>query len=274
VKAILFDLDETIILDEPVSLEAFRTAAALAAPAGADPVRLARDAGAIAQRLWAAGPENEYCKRIGHSAWEGLWARYDSGDHPAIATLRAWVPGYRVRVWQEALAAHGVAVPAVAAPAGAEGPGDLAGAMAEAWFRARRRYPCYPEIDRLLNLLRMRGYSLGIVTNGVPDLQREKIAGCSVSHLFHAAVVSGEVDCGKPEPGIFRHICGELGVAPGECVMVGDNPGRDVAGARNAGMKAVWVQRGARLRDDRYPADLECRDLSALIPWLDHLEGA
>jgi putative hydrolase of the HAD superfamily len=56
--------------------------------------------------------------------------------------------------------------------------------------------------------------------------------------------------------------------------MVGDNPGRDVAGARNAGMKAVWVQRGARLRDDRYPADLECRDLSALIPWLDHLEGA
>jgi putative hydrolase of the HAD superfamily len=264
VKAILFDLDETIILDEPVSLDAFRTAAGLSAPVGAEPARLAREAGSAARRLWEAGPQYAYCKRIGHSAWEGLWAKYDKGDHPAIATLREWAPGYRVRVWEEALTAQGVH--------GGAG-GGMAAAMADAWAKARRRYPRYPEIDGLLAELRQRGYRLGIVTNGVPDLQREKIAGCGVAHLFDAAVVSGEVDCGKPERTIFDHICREMGVATAECVMVGDNPARDVAGARSVGMKAVWVRRGERTRDERHPADLDCSDLSAMLPWLEHLEG-
>lgn len=261
-KAVLFDLDETIILDEAVSQEAFRSAARLALPDGAASERLARRAGEVAQRLWESGPEAAYCKRIGHSAWEGLWARYDRGEHPAIGVLRNWAPGYRTAVWREALAAESVA----------EGEG-LPATQAAAFFGARRRYPCYPEIHELLTGLLQRGYRLGIVTNGVPDLQREKLEGCGLAHLFHASVVSGEIDIGKPEQGIFDHICRELGVAPEECVMVGDNPGRDVAGAMAAGMKSVWVSRGHRERDSRYPADLECTDLSAMLPWLDKLEG-
>jgi len=50
--------------------------------------------------------------------------------------------------------------------------------------------------------------------------------------------------------------------------VVGDNPGRDVLGAHNAGMQSVWVQRHGRSRDERYPASLECTDLRALVPWL------
>ncbi len=259
VKAILFDLDETIILDEPVLLDAFRAAADLAEPLGADTTRLAATAWQVARRLWADSPHFAYCDRIGHSAGEGLWARYDAGEHEAIAGLRAWAPGYRVAVWQWALAEQGLASD------------PLPAAMAERFFQARRRYPRFPEIDPLLSALRKRGYLLGIVTNGVPDLQREKIAGCGVAHLFHASVVSGEVDTGKPHPGIFLHICRELGVDPGECVMVGDNPGRDVAGARAAGMRSVWVQRHGRAPDPRHPADLTCTDLSAMLPWLEGL---
>ncbi|MFZ5814716.1 MAG: HAD family hydrolase [Bacillota bacterium] len=260
IKAILFDLDETIILDEPVMREAFLAAAELARPRGADPERLVSRAWETARRLWAEGPYHGYCDRIGHSAGEGLWARYDRGEHPAIAGLRAWAPGYRLAVWREALAEQQMADEALAA------------AMAERFGQVRRRYPRFPEIDPLLAALRERGYRLGIVTNGVPDLQREKLAGCGVAHLFDASVVSGEIDCGKPDPGIFRHICGELGVEMGECVMVGDNPGRDVAGAIASGMRSVWVQRHGREPDPRYPADLVCTDLSAMLPWLEQLQ--
>ncbi|MDF2631149.1 MAG: putative hydrolase of the superfamily [Symbiobacteriaceae bacterium] len=261
-KAILFDLDETIIHDDAVGDAAYLAAASLAAPLGADPARLAHDAEAVAERLWAAGPYFEYSNRIGHSATEGLWAGYAYGDHPAIAGLRAWTKPFRTQIWAEALALQGIA----AEPA-------LPEAMAARFFAARRHYPLYPEIEGLLAHLKAQGYLLGIVTNGVPDLQREKIAGCSVSPLFDAAIVSGEIDCGKPAPGIFAHICRELGVAPAECVMVGDNPARDVAGAIAARMKSVWVQRNNRIPSDRYPASLSCTDLSAMIPWLTSLSS-
>lgn len=267
IRAILFDLDDTIILDDPVLEEAFRQAADLARPLGADTARLGRVAREVARRLWADGPHFAYCDRIGHSAGEGLWARYETGEHPAIAGLREWAPGYRLAVWREALAEQGLA------GSGSDLPDlpDLPAAMVARFWEARRRYPRFPEIDGLLTALRERGYLLGIVTNGVPDLQREKIAGCGVAELFDASVVSGEIDCGKPDLGIFRHICRELGVSPAESVMVGDNPGRDVAGAKAAGMRSVWVQRHGRAADPRYPADLTCTDLSAMLPWLEGL---
>jgi putative hydrolase of the HAD superfamily len=258
VRAILFDLDETLILDEPVTRAALAEAAALAGP-GVDQARLAERAWSEARRLWAEGPYAAYCERIGHSAAEGLWARYDRGEHPAIAGLRAWAPGYRTAAWQAALAAQGIR------------DDDLARSMAGRFAAARRRYPRYPEVDPLLAALRARGLRLGIVTNGVPDLQRTKLAGSGLEEAFDAVVISGEIDCGKPDPGIFHHILGEMGVPPAEAVMVGDNPGRDVAGGRAAGLRTVWVQRNGRARDPRHPADLECTDLSAILPWLDGL---
>ncbi|HLO03241.1 MAG TPA: HAD family hydrolase, partial [Symbiobacteriaceae bacterium] len=247
-KAILFDLDETLILDEAVSHEAFRAAAALAEPLGLKSAALAESAGRIARKLWQAGPAYEYCLRIGHSAWEGLWAEYDRGDHPLIAILREWAPGYQIAVWQQALAEVGGAP-----EASTGGGGALPAAMAARFKEARRSYPLYPEIPELLTSLKARGYKLGIVTNGVPDLQRRKLDGCGLLPLFDAAVASGEIDCGKPDPGIFHHICTQLGVQPAACVMVGDNPERDVAGAMAAGMAAVWVSRNGRPRDERFP---------------------
>ena len=144
----------------------------------------------------------------------------------------------------------------------------LAQAAVDQFMVSRRNYPLYPEVPALLQALKQQGFRLGIVTNGVPDLQREKIAGCPVAGRFHASVVSGEIDCGKPDPGIFDHICRELNVEPHQCVMVGDNPERDVAGAMAAGMKSVWVQRNGRPRDLRYPGDLACADLSEMEAWL------
>lgn len=261
IKALLFDLDDTIILDEPVTREAFAQAALLAAALPqVDTGRLASAAAAAAQRLWAASDQAAYCQRIGHSAWEGLWAPYETDSHPSLVALRDWAPGYRVASWREALAEQNVVDDALAA------------AMAAKFIEVRRSYPRFADFDSLVAALGDR-YLLGIVTNGVPDLQQMKIDHCGVRHLFQAAVISGGIDCGKPDPGIFRHICAELGVELHECVMIGDNPARDVAGAIASGMRSVWVSRGGRPRDERYPADLECEDLMAILPWLDRLEA-
>jgi len=53
---------------------------------------------------------------------------------------------------------------------------------------------------------------------------------------------------------IFLRAAQRLGVAPHECVMVGDNPEADMMGAMNVGMKAVW--REGHLA---WPAELTAR---------------
>ncbi|GIW24367.1 HAD family hydrolase [Meiothermus sp.] len=258
IRAVLFDLDETLILDHPVSLHALRSCAFYAASwYSLDIPRLIQAAEENAVRLWRASPVFDYTQRIGHSAGEGLWARYEVQTHPALKILHDWAPAFRVAVWRESLDEQGVHDDA------------LCEALAHRYLSERRLYPRYPEIDRLLKAL--SGYRLGIVTNGVPDLQREKLEGCLLQDRFDAVAVSGELDIGKPEPGIFEQICKELGVEPSECVMVGDNPERDVAGAAGVGMKSVWVERGFKPKDPRYKADLEVSNLLEMLPWLETL---
>ncbi|RDI95528.1 HAD family hydrolase [Meiothermus sp. QL-1] len=255
VRAILFDLDETLILDHPVSHHALRSCALYASSwYSLDTDRLVQAAEEAALRLWQTSPVYAYTQRIGHSAGEGLWARYTVQTHPALKTLHDWAPGFRVAVWQEALADQGIHDEA------------LCEALACRYLGARRLFPRYPEVDALLKAL--RGYRLGLVTNGVPDLQREKLEGALLEQYFEVVAVSGELDMGKPERGIFEWACQGLGVEPAECVMVGDNPERDVAGAIQAGMRSVWVKRGFKPRDPRYRADLEVKSLLELLPWL------
>ncbi|MEX1253987.1 MAG: HAD family hydrolase [Dehalococcoidia bacterium] len=70
---------------------------------------------------------------------------------------------------------------------------------------------------------------------------------------FDAVVSSEEVRVYKPHDSIFHHTCARLGVAPEEAMYVGDSPWADVAGARNAGLRAVWLNR----RDTPWPDDIE-----------------
>ena len=83
---------------------------------------------------------------------------------------------------------------------------------------------------------------MALLTNGAPDLQREKIAATGLDQFFKAIAVSGEHGIGKPKPEIFHRLLGELGVTPDEASMVGNSLERDIAGARNAGIRSVWIR--------------------------------
>jgi FMN phosphatase YigB (HAD superfamily) len=56
--------------------------------------------------------------------------------------------------------------------------------------------------------------------------------------------ISGEVGVGKPNPSAFEMILDKLGVRAAEAVMVGDSWERDIQGALEVGMQAVWVANG------------------------------
>ena len=63
---------------------------------------------------------------------------------------------------------------------------------------------------------------------------------------FDVVVDSETAGYYKPDPRIFQRACDALSVPAGEAVMVGDTPETDVQGARRAGLRAVWLNRGHR----------------------------
>ena len=79
-------------------------------------------------------------------------------------------------------------------------------------------------------------YRLGLISNGYPDTQRPRLGAAGLLHYFETIVVSGEVGWAKPDPRIFAHALGQMEIAPGDALYVGDSTSHDLAGALNAGL--------------------------------------
>ncbi len=115
---------------------------------------------------------------------------------------------------------------------------------------------------------------LGLLTNGAPDLQREKIAASGLGSFFQAVAVSGEYDIGKPEPEIFPPPGGGVGRRTPR-----DNDGRatalerDIAGAKNAGMTAVWLKVAGSEEHAPVEPDFTITGLAELIALLEKLQN-
>ena len=86
---------------------------------------------------------------------------------------------------------------------------------------------------------------LGCVTDGWLAVQRRKVEALGVEPLLDALVISDELgrDFWKPHPKPFLNCCARLGVEPSEAVFVGDNPERDMVGARRAGLASIRIRR-------------------------------
>jgi putative hydrolase of the HAD superfamily len=154
-----------------------------------------------------------------------------SGDHPNLEWLRKRLPDFRIEAWKAALSELGA------------GDGALAAKLADAFPRERdARHLLYEDaidtLDELSGANRM-----AIVTNGPPELQRQKIDATGIEKYFHAVITSIELGVGKPERGIFDAALAALDSTPERTAMVGDSLSRDVAGAREAGIFSVWLDR-------------------------------
>jgi putative hydrolase of the HAD superfamily len=71
---------------------------------------------------------------------------------------------------------------------------------------------------------------------------------------FETVVFAQDHRVAKPDKGIFEVVERELGIGPEVCVLVGDHPVNDVAGAHAAGWLGVWLDRdGAVVFPDEGP---------------------
>lgn len=107
-----------------------------------------------------------------------------------------------------------------------------------------------PAVSALVERLAAR-HRLAVVSNGGPR-QREKLARAGLAAFFpeERVLISSEVGVEKPDPRIFAAALAALGLAKDEVLHVGDDPARDVLGARRAGLASCWLAHGA------YPPEL------------------
>jgi putative hydrolase of the HAD superfamily len=150
--------------------------------------------------------------------------------------------------------------------AGAETDVDSA-ALARAYReRVNAALEPVPGVESMLEALAGR-YRLGLLTNGPVVAQRSKLRALGWTDRFDAALVTGDLPAGKPDPAAFEALLDALDARPGETVFVGDDVDADVRGATATGIDAVQVLfPGGPAPDPGAVAHFDRIDLPARLP--------
>jgi putative hydrolase of the HAD superfamily len=120
-----------------------------------------------------------------------------------------------------------------------------------------------PEVHSTLKALRARGLAIAVVSNfdhRLPHL----LAGLGLAALIDAVVIPSSARAIKPNPAIFQAALALLGCTAPQAVVVGDDPARDLAAGRAAGLRAIDVRELATLAD--LPARLDDPAISTRRP--------
>jgi len=108
----------------------------------------------------------------------------------------------------------------------------------------------FPETLPLL--ISLKYLTIGIITNGESAQQRRKLEKLGILSFIKSVTISSDVGISKPDPEIFLHACRELKVDPSEACFVGDIFEVDIVGAKNAKMNAVLYDPEKQF-DEIYP---------------------
>ncbi|MET8630375.1 HAD-IA family hydrolase [Kitasatospora sp. NPDC004669] len=121
-----------------------------------------------------------------------------------------------------------------------------------------------------LRAARAAGWTLGIVSNGGTKPQLEKIRRTGLGSMVDGWVISEEADCVKPDPLIFEIAAQRCGVRPtgdwaAHTWMVGDHAPADIAGAKLAGLRSVWLHHGRPWAESGYRPTLKAAGLPEAV---------
>ena len=118
---------------------------------------------------------------------------------------------------------------------------DLAATISEMYVRdyPKVKTPVEGAIPLVKKL--SRKFKVGIVSNGLADVQYTKLETMGLRDLFSCVVLSEEFGIRKPDSKIFHHAVSLLYLQPAECLYVGDSYVNDVIGAKNAGLLVCWL---------------------------------
>ncbi|TWT16067.1 HAD family hydrolase [Planomicrobium sp. CPCC 101079] len=259
-KAIFFDLDDTLLWDKKSIKTAFEKTCRYAEQvSGVDCGGLEEAVRSEASALYSNYDTYLFTQMIGINPFEGLWGTFDD-EGEDFQKMKAFAPEYQRKAWTNGLQQIGINDPAL---------GDQ---LAAYFTEARKSSPfVYEETYRVLDRLKP-DYQLLLLTNGSPQLQKTKLEITpEIAPYFDHIVISGAFGKGKPSPEIFHYALSKFDLAAEEVLMVGDNLLTDITGAEQAGIRSVWINREQKAPHKTIIPTYEIRHLEELFPILEKL---
>jgi len=260
IKAIIFDLDDTLLWDKKSVETAFNKTCERAAQVhNLNPAELEEAVRLEARKLYESYDTYEFTQMIGINPFEGLWGTFED-EGASFIKMKEIVPGYRKEAWTNGLQRISI------------NDEDLGSTLAELFPQERKKHPyLYEETFKVLDRLKDT-YKLVLLTNGSPSLQHTKLEITSeLVPYFDPIIISGAFGIGKPDASIFQHVLAESGVTADEAIMVGDNLMTDILGASRVGMRSVWINRENKLPSEEVIPTYEIDHLEKLYPILEEL---
>lgn len=150
---------------------------------------------------------------------------------------------------------------------------DLVKGLVEAYRDHRPAITLWPGVRETLADL-AADHRLAIVTDGLGLMQRRKVEALGVEALVETVVYCWELGWPKPDPRPYLKAMEHLGGTPDQTLVVGDNPGHDMAAAQAAGLKSLRVRTG-RFAAQAFPnltSDAEAESFVAAAPLIRRLE--
>ncbi|MGD6850542.1 MAG: HAD family hydrolase [Candidatus Bathyarchaeia archaeon] len=115
----------------------------------------------------------------------------------------------------------------------------------------------YPEAKQVLIDLKNAGLKLALLTNGLVQVQKNKIRLLDLQGLFDVIVYAREVSSlEKPNPELYKFICNKLSLEFKRTLCLGDNPYTDFWGANRLGIHTARLMLG-EFRTVRLSQDYE-----------------
>ncbi|WP_095145817.1 HAD family hydrolase [Pseudomonas sp. Irchel s3b6] len=128
----------------------------------------------------------------------------------------------------------------------------------EVFLQARHQLKIFPEVQPTLEIL-ANHYALGVVTNGNADVRRLGLAD-----YFKFALCAEDIGIAKPDARLFHEALKRGGATAATAVHIGDHPGDDIAGAQQAGLRAIWFNPAGKPWEASQAPDAEIRCLTEL----------
>ena len=143
--------------------------------------------------------------------------------------------------------------------------------IAETALVFRRASTChirlYAGAKELLAALRRRGRVI-LLSNAQSLFTRPELEMLGIGDCFDGIYISSEAGFKKPDPRFYLLALEREGLAPGDCLMIGNDPVCDGEGARAVGIPAYVIRSGISPRGITEGYDQEGMDLRKLSRWL------
>jgi putative hydrolase of the HAD superfamily len=106
---------------------------------------------------------------------------------------------------------------------------------------------------------------MGIITNGLREVQRPRLERSGIDGLFKVIVVSGEINHTKPDHAFFDYAHLHMGRPMRDRVLVvGDSLSADILGGAAFGFRTCWFNPAGTQNDSGVSPDFEIRSLEVI----------